>query len=132
MKENKTKLSDGSAEDFINKIDDEQKKNDCLVILELMKKVTGAPPKMWGESIIGFGDYHYKYQSGREGDWFNTGFSPRKQNLTVYLNYGFENNKDLKLNLGKYKVGKACLYFRKLQDIDINILEKLIKSCIKK
>ncbi len=132
MAENKTKQTDASVEAFINKVDDEEKRKDSFTILALMKKITGAEPKMWGDSIIGFGNIHYKSKSGREGDWFLVGFSPRKQNLTLYLSYGFEKNEELMQKFGKYKVGKACLYFKKIDDIDIKTLEKLIRYAIER
>ncbi len=132
MAELKTKPNQTSVDEFLAKVDNEQKRVDSYQILELMKKVTGCEPIMWGDSIIGFGEYHYKYASGREGDWFLTGFSPRKQNFSVYL-MSCENDKnlgDLFSKLGKHKVGKSCLYFNKLTDIDINILEQLIHQSV--
>jgi len=96
-----------------------------------MKKATRAEPKMWGSSIIGFGHYHYVYESGREGDWFLAGFSPRKQNLTFYLMGGFPQYDNLLKNLGKYKTGKACLYINKLQDVDLPTLRKLVDESVK-
>ena len=101
----KTKVNDASVTKFIEGVADEQKRNESFEILKLMKQVTKEEPKMWGASIIGFGSYHYKGASGREGDWFLTGFSPRKQALTVYLNHGFDAHKDLLKKLGKYKTG---------------------------
>ena len=91
---------------------DDQRRQDCLTVLDIMGKITGAEPQMWGESIVGFGTYHYKYASGREGDWFLTGFSPRKQNLTLYLMCGLNQYDDLMAKLGKYKTGKSCLYLK--------------------
>ena len=132
MAELKTKPNDANVDAFLSTIENEQKRIDSYRILELMKQITGANPKMWGESIIGFGEYHYKYASGREGDWFLTGFSPRKQNFSIYL-MSCENDKnfpDLFSKLGKHKTGKSCLYFNKLKDIDIQILGLLIEKSV--
>ena len=130
MAELKTKQTDRSVEEFINGISDEKTRNDCYTVLKLMQKVTGEKPKMWGSSIVGFGNYHYKYESGREGDWFLVGFSPRKQNLTLYLMYGLERLENLLKKLGKYKTGKSCLYIKSLADIDQSILKELIKQSV--
>jgi hypothetical protein len=131
MAELKTKQNKASVEAFIKAIPDEKRRRDCLVILELFKKATKEEPSMWGDSIVGFGNYHYKYASGREGDWFLSGFSPRKQNMTLYSMMGFEKNADLMQKLGKYKTGKGCLYINKLEDIDLEILKKLIAAWMK-
>lgn len=131
MAELKTKVNDSSVTEFLNKIENEEQKELSFKILELIKKVTKEEPKMWGESIIGFGTYHYKYKSGREGDWFTTGFSPRKQNTTLYIMSGFSKYDELMKNLGKYKTGKSCLYIKKEEDIDFKILEKLIAESVK-
>jgi hypothetical protein len=128
MAELKTQENDASVEVFIKAIPDERRRAECFTILEMMKQVTGAEPKMWGESIIGFGNVHYKYATGREGDWFHTGFSPRKQNLTLYLVYGFEKHTAILQRLGKYKTGKACLYINKLQDINLEALRELVEA----
>jgi hypothetical protein len=130
MAELKTKPTDQSAEAFLNGLADENKRRDAFTILELMRKISQAEPKMWGTSMIGFGDYHYKYASGREGDWFRIGFSPRKQDLTLYLMQGFEQYGDLLAKLGKFKTGKACLYIRRLSDIDLPTLEALIRKSV--
>ncbi len=127
MAENKTQENDASVEAFLNAIEDETKRRDSFTILDMMRKVTGAEPKMWGDSIVGFGKYQYQYASGRKGDWFWVGFSPRKQDLTVYLTYGFEQHTDLMKQLGRHKTGKACLYIRKLADVDLAALEELIR-----
>jgi hypothetical protein len=125
----KTILNDASAIDFINAVPDEVKKQDSLVLLELFSKLTGEKPKMWGTSIIGFGQYHYKSQrSSQEGDWPLVGFSPRKQNLTLYIMPGFDNYADLLAKLGKHKTSKGCLYINKLTDVDLTVLENLIKK----
>ena len=129
MAELKTKQNDASVEDFINAVESEQKRKDAFEILEMIKKITKEKPKMWGSSIIGFGDVRYKYASGREGDWFKVGFSPRKASISMYL-MGCDINRkaDLLAKLGKHKTGKGCLYINKLTDIDKNILKELIKE----
>ncbi|MFT4923949.1 MAG: hypothetical protein ACI8WB_000027 [Phenylobacterium sp.] len=99
-------------------------------MLDLMRSIMGEPAKMWGTSMVGFGRYHYKYASGREGDWFVTGFSPRKQNLTLYIMSGFSEYDDLMGRLGKFKTGKSCLYINKIEDIDQNVLKELIKASV--
>jgi hypothetical protein len=114
MAENKTKQNEQSVEEFLTRIPDEKKRQDSFAILDLMKKVTGMEPKMWGDAIIGFGSYHYKYASGREGDSPLAGFSPRKQNLTFYIDAGFDQYDALLNELGKYTTGKYCLYIKKL------------------
>jgi len=131
MAELKTKLNDASVEKFLNSVPDEMKRNDCFTILRLMKKITKSEPKMWGSSIVGFGTYHYKYESGREGDWFLTGFSPRKQNLTLYIMSGFNKYDELMKKLGKYKTGKSCLYINSLEDVDKKVLKDLITESFK-
>jgi hypothetical protein len=127
MAELKTKLNDASVTDFLNKIENEEKRKDSFEILKLMQQVTGQEPKMWGSSIIGFGNVHLKYESGRELDWFITGFSPRKQNLSLY---GLPHTDELK-KLGKYKTGGGCLYVNKLKDVDTKVLKELIKQSVK-
>jgi len=131
MAELKTKLNDGSVGDFISSIEDPVRRADCLKITDLMQKLTGEPPRMWGDSMVGFGTYHYKYASGREGDWFLVGFSPRKQNLTLYLMSGFKQTESLLMKLGRYKTGKSCLYIKKLDDIDLDVLKEMILASIK-
>jgi hypothetical protein len=126
----KTTPNDRSVEAFLDSLGDEKKKQDSYRILELMKQVTGEEAQMWGESIVGFGSYHYKYASRREGDWFLTGFSPRKQAITLYIMAGFEQYDHLMNQLGKYKIGKACLYVKKLEDIDIQALRELVKQSV--
>lgn len=128
MAELKTQRNDGSVEDFLNAIDDEQKRKDCYTIMKLMQQITKSKPTMWGTSIVGFGSYHYKGKSGREGDWFIMGFSPRKQNLTLYLITGFERDAALMKKLGKCKTGKSCLYINTLNDIDLSVLKTLMKN----
>ena len=131
MAENKTKPTDASVEDFLGKIEDEKVRRDSEKISELMEKISGEPPKMWGESIVGFGYRRIKSKAGREVDWLEVGFSPRKQNLTLYLNIGEGWDKDLLSKLGKHKVGMGCLYFKRLSDVDETILAKLIEKSIK-
>jgi hypothetical protein len=131
MAEQKTKPTTQSVESFLNKIPDEGVRDDCRVLIELMKSVTGSDPTMWGESIVGFGTYHYKYDSGHEGDSCLTGFSPRKQNITVYAMPAFTEHNDLLKKLGKHKAGKGCLYIKRLNDVDINILKKLVEQSVK-
>lgn len=126
----KTQPNSSSVEKFLNSIEDQQKKEDSFTLLKLFEEWTHQSPKMWGDSIIGYGSYHYHYDSGREGDWFLTGFSPRKQNLSLYIMSGFERYDDLMGQLGKYKTGKSCLYVRRLADIDLDILQELISQSV--
>jgi Domain of unknown function (DU1801) len=128
MAEQKTKQTEQSVEGFLEKVADEKVRRDCFTIIKLMQKVTGLPPKMWGPAIVGFGKYHYKYESGHEGDICVTGFSPRKANLSLYVLAGFPGQDDLLNKLGKHKTGKGCLYIKKLDDVDVDILETLIKK----
>ena len=130
MAELKTKVTKASVDAFLQGIRNDKQREDCYEILKLMKKATKAEPKMWGTSIIGFGHYHYVYESGREGDWFITGFSPRVQNLTLYIMGGFDAG--LLKKLGKYKTGKGCLYINKLEDVDKKVLSDLIEKSVKK
>jgi hypothetical protein len=130
MAELKTKLNDQNVVDFLNRIPDEKKRQDSFKIMDLMREVTGEEPKMWGDSIVGFGNYRYKYASGREGDWMLTAFSPRKQNLTLYIMSGFDHYPELMGKLGKYKTGKGCLYINKLEDVDLATLRELVEESI--
>ena len=130
MSDLKTKQNENSVDDFISNIEDPEKKRASRQILEILKNISKKKPKMWGDSIIGFGNYHYKYATGREGDWMRIAFSPRKQNLTLYIMDGFDEYCELLEKLGKYKTGKSCLYIKKLQDIDINILKELVKKSL--
>ena len=132
MAEPKTKPTTASVKKFIDSIEDEKKRKDSRSILTMMRQITGERPKMWGASIVGFGTYHYKYATGREGDWPVTGFSPRKQALTLYIMSGFTKDDALLKKLGKYKTGKACLYIKRLEDVDETILRKLIARSIRK
>ena len=125
----KTLVNNASVEDFISKVPDEVKRADSFTLLAMFSKITGEKPKMWGTSIIGFGQYHYKSERSRqEGDWPLTGFSPRKQNLTLYFMLGFTDYSDLLNALGKHKTSVGCLYINKLSDVNLAILEKLIKK----
>jgi len=130
MAENKTQATTKSVPEFLEQIDDPKRKADCIAVAGLMEKLSGSKPKMWGGSIVGFGDYHYKSAAGREGDWFLTGFSPRKQNLTLYIMGYLEYYPDHLEKLGKFKNGKGCLYIKKLEDIDMDVLESLITTSI--
>jgi uncharacterized protein DUF1801 len=126
----KTRVNDASVADFLSSVADEQKQKDSFEILKIMKKVTGEEPKMWGSSIVGFGSYHYKGASGREGDWMQIGFSPRKQNITLYIIPGFERHPGLMNKLGKYTTGKSCLYVKRLSDVDVAVLKELITESL--
>ena len=128
MAELKTKRTKKSVTAFLNSVEDENKRKDSFEILKLMKAITKAKPEMWGESIVGFGKYHYKYASGQERDWPLAGFSPRKQNLTFYIMPGFTRYNSLLNQLGKYKTGASCLYIKSLADVDKNALRELIEK----
>lgn len=130
MAENKTQKTAESVNDFLNNLPDEKKRQDSFTILELMKQTSGSEPKMWGPSIIGFGDSHYKYESGREGDWFKVGFSPRKANLTLYIMGGLDKYTDQLDRLGKYTTGKGCLYIKKLSDINVDVLKEMVSQSL--
>ena len=128
----KTKETEVSVIDFLNQfVDNEQKKQDSLQLIDLMKKWSGFEPKMWGPTMIGFGSYHYKYASGHEGDAMLIGFSPRKAEFSLYVSTPGNENKTLLEKLGKYKMGKSCIYFKKLADLDLGTLEKLSKETIR-
>ena len=128
--QNKTVQNEASVEAFIAAVPNETKRNDATELLSMMKEITGKPAVMWGSSIIGFGKYHYKYASGREGDWAVTGFSPRKQALTVYIMPGFSKFESMLSKLGKHKLGKSCLYINKLADIDREVLREMIYESV--
>jgi len=130
MAELKTKLNDGSVEDFLNTVEDKQKRADSFALLKMMGEISGEPAKMWGKDIVGFGTYHYVYASGREGDWMLSGFSPRKASLSIYLMAGFDQLGNELNALGKHKSSKGCLYVKKLSDIDEKVLRKMIKKSI--
>ena len=131
MAENKTQKTNASVTEFLNGIADEARRNDCRIVLKLMKDATGAPPRMWGPSIVGFGDWRYKYDSGREGDWFLAGFSPRKDSLTLYLMPSLDAHGARLRALGKHKTGKSCLYIKRLSDVDQGVLKQLIADGVK-
>lgn len=131
MAEPKTKPSQQSVERFLQRVPDADRRRDCFTLVDIMRQITGAEPQLWGSSIVGFGTYHYVYASGREGDWPIVGFSPRKQNLTLYLMSGFEQYDDLLQKLGKHSLGKSCLYIKRLADIDLLTLKKLIRASVK-
>ena len=128
----KTQVNDASVTKFLESVADEQKRNDSFEILKMMKQITKEEPKMWGASIVGFGSYHYKGKSGREGDWMLTGFSPRKQNLTLYLMGGFDTHADLLGKLGKFTTGAGCLYIKKLEDVDRKVLKELVQASVRR
>lgn len=130
MAELKTKKTDASVSKFLNSIPDEQKRADCLAIVAIMRQITRAEPKLWGPSIIGFGDYHYKYASGHEGDWFLTGFAPRKAEITFYISGCLDSGSPALKTLGKYKTGKGCLYVKRLSDIHLPSLKTLIRESV--
>ncbi|MDX2029795.1 MAG: DUF1801 domain-containing protein [Blastocatellia bacterium] len=126
MAELKTKKTEASVEEFLNGVADETRRRDCFTLLDMMKKITRKEPKMWGASMVGLGEYEYKYASGRESVWFPIGFSPRKQDLTIYVVAGYERFPELMQKLGKYKTGKSCLYIKKLEDLDMKVLKQLL------
>lgn len=130
MAEMKTKQTEVSVSAFLDAVENEQRRADCRVVADMMRAVTGEDPKLWGPSIVGFGSYHYKYASGREGDWFVTGFSPRKQDLTLYIMAGFDRYDELMAKLGKYRTGKSCLYLKRLSDVDLGVLRELVTASV--
>ncbi|QUY45696.1 DUF1801 domain-containing protein [Acaryochloris marina] len=130
MAELKTKPTEENPYEFLKGIEDDHKRTDCLELLALMEAITDKKPKMWGTSIVGFGNYHYKYASGREGDYFVTGFLPRKQNITIYIMPGFTRYEAVMSKIGKYKTGKSCFYIKKLDDIDRDLLQELISQSV--
>ena len=132
MAELKTKPTEDDVDAFLATIDDEQKRTDCLVLRKFFEDITGAPAKMWGSSIIGFDTYHYKYKSGREGDWMVAGFSPRKASLTLYIMDGYDTYQDLLAKLGKHTTAKSCLYIKRLDDIDLSVLRELVTRSVKR
>lgn len=130
MTENKTQATTASVDDYIAAIADELKRKDTQTLLDLLKKITGDAPVLWGDSIIGFGNYHYQYESGREGDMPLIGFSPRKREFAIYIMSGFEQLQAHLNKLGKHKTGKSCLYIKRLSDININTLSELMKESV--
>jgi len=128
--DNKTKATEVDPADYIATVEPEKKQADAEDLLSFFNRVTGLPPKMWGPSIIGYGRYHYKYESGREGEFMMTGFSPRKQNLSIYIlpGYRYDTMQEKLGRLGKHKIGKSCLYINKLADVDIDVLEEIVRE----
>jgi hypothetical protein len=131
MAELKTKRTAVAPDDFINLIKDEQIRADCKTIAGMMEKATRAKPKMWGPSIVGFGNRRYRYPDGREMDWMLIAFSPRKQNITIYVSPDFENYDTLLTRLGKHSCGKSCLYIKRLADVDLPTLQKIISGSVR-
>ena len=131
MADLKTKPNRKSVEQFLLSVKDKKKRDDCFAALKLMKQITNTKPKMWGPSIVGFGTYHYQYESGREGDFFLTGFSPRKENLTLYIMAGFSRYDSLMKKIGRVKIGKSCLYIKSLDDVNMSVLKRLIEQSVK-
>jgi hypothetical protein len=127
----KTQLTTASVDAFLKRIADDDRRNDCQTVVRIMKKAAKSEPRMWGSSIVGFGSYHYKYESGREADWFVVGFAPRKQDLTLYIMAGYDRFPAILARLGKYKTGKSCLYIRRLADVDQGVLEELVSASVK-
>ena len=130
MAEAKTKPTNASVGDFLNGIEDDQKRRDAKTVARIMKRVTGKPPKMWGPSIVGYDSYHFVYDSGQEGDWPAAGFSPRKQALTLYIMSGFTGHPTLMKKLGKHSTGKSCLYIKRLDDVDLDVLKELVEQSV--
>ena len=124
----KTQLNDASVEDFLASVGNARRRQDSAEVLELMQDVTGETPRMWGDSIVGFGSYHYRYKSGREGDWPRIGFSPRKKYLAIYIMPGFGDYQDLLTRLGKHRTSVSCLYINKLADVDRDVLREIIAA----
>jgi hypothetical protein len=127
MAQNKTQKTSASVTTFINDIPDPDRRRDCRELAKLMREVTGKPARMWGPSMVGFGDWHYEYESGRSGDWFVVGFSPRKHDLTLYLMSGFTGMEALRKRLGPHRTGKSCLYVKRLDDVDRDVLRQMIE-----
>ena len=130
MAELKTRRTDGSVQRFLDGISSKQRRDDCSAVLEIMKRATKAEPRMWGSSIVGLGDYRYKYDSGREIDWFVIGFSPRKESLTLYAVGGFPRYEALLKKLGSHKLGKGCLYIKRLADVNEKVLNSLVRAVV--
>ncbi len=130
MADLKTARNRKSVAQFLKRVEDPRRREDAMKVLALMEEVTGEKAEMWGDSIVGFGSYHYRYESGREGDWMLTGFSPRKTSLTLYIMSGFTRYEDLLAKLGKHKTGKSCLYINRLEDVDEKVLRRLVKESV--
>ncbi len=132
MSDLKTQRNDGDVRAYLEGVANQRRREDSLVVLDIMGEITGEAAEMWGSSIVGFGSYRYKYASGREGDWFLTGFAPRKQSLTLYIMPGFDRYESLMSRLGKYKTGKSCLYINKLDDVNLDVLKELIAASVER
>ena len=130
MSELKTRQNDGDVDAYLDSVENPRRRDDALRVLTLMREITGEVPRMWGSSIVGFGSYHYTYASGREGDWPVVGFAPRKQNLVLYIMPGFAGYEALLARLGKHRTGKSCLYVNRLDDIDPDVLEELVRESV--
>jgi hypothetical protein len=131
MADLKTARHDGDVEAFIASVEDETKREDCRMLVDVMSKATGSPPLMWGTAIVGFGSYRYRYASGRENEWFKVGFSPRKQSLTLYIMDGFDEYESVLGRLGKHSTGKSCLYVKRLSDVDMKVLIELVERSVR-
>lgn len=131
MSDLKTRPTTRSVRAFLAKVPDDTRRQDCLTVARLMEEATGAPPVMWGQTIVGFGRYRYRYESGREGEWMIVGFSPRKHDLTLYLMPGVERFPDLLAKLGPHRTGRSCLYLKRLADVDLKVLRRLIRDAVK-
>jgi hypothetical protein len=132
MSDLKTRPTTVSPQAFIKRIPDEARRRECLTLLSLMKRATGTKPRMWGDSIVGFGSFRYRYGSGREGEWFVAGFSPRKHDLTVYILAGLDHYRELLARLGKHRTGRSCLYLKRLADADLGVLEQLVADSVRR
>ena len=130
MAENKTQRNDGDVLAYLTSVENKRRREDSLVVMKMMEAVTGEPAEMWGTAIVGFGNYHYRYASGREGDFMLTGFAPRKAALTLYIMGGHERYQELMARLGKHRTGRACLYINKLADVDLDVLRELIAESV--
>jgi len=130
MADVKTRAHDGDVEAFLDSVENERRRDDCRAVMAMMREVTGEEPRLWGSGIIGFGSYHYVYESGREGDWPLTGVSPRKQSLTLYIMPGFDRYESLMARLGKHRTGKSCLYVKTLDDVDGTVLRELVTASV--
>ena len=130
MAENKTQRNDGDVLAYLESVENKRRREDSLVVKEMMEEVTGEPAEMWGTSIVGFGSYHYRYASGREGDMMLTGFAPRKASLSLYIMGGHERYDELMAKLGKHRTGSSCVYINKLADVDLDVLRELIAESV--
>ena len=130
MAQNKTQRNDGNVMAYLESVQHKRRREDSLVVKAMMEEVTGEPAEMWGSSIVGFGSYHYRYESGREGDFMLVGFAPRKQALTLYIMGGHERHEELFAKLGKYRTGSSCLYINKLDDVDLDVLREIIAKSV--